>query len=89
MNVNKNNGKNDIKTEDGVKMENDIRAEDNKTIEDVEPFSISQEFKNLINIIYNDRLLYSDLHLNSFSSQKSVLKNNVSKCLPKKIIRLD
>ena len=89
MNVNKNNGKNDIKTEDGVKMENDIRAEDNKTIEDVEPFSISQEFKNLINIIYNDRLLYSDLHLNSFSSQKSVLKNSVSKCLPKKIIRLD
>ena len=34
MNVNKNNWKNDIKTEDVVKVENDI-AEDKKIIDDI------------------------------------------------------
>ena len=39
MNVNKNNWKNDIKTEDVVKVENDV-AEDKKIIDDMEFFKL-------------------------------------------------
>ena len=50
---------------------------------------IGKKYKNLINEIFNEELLGSDLHLKNFNSKNPVLTNIVNKYLAGKNKYLD
>ena len=69
--------------------DHEVKAEDDKAEDDVRYCYIGDEYKNLIDRLIKNELMFGELRLTNFDNQELALTNIMKNCLRLKIIDVD